>query len=363
MTMVGASIACRIRTNLELDSIGGDVSTDLSSGLPVRRGHFLLESGHHTNLWLTLDALFVDLSGMAPPIHALADRLRPYDVSAVCGPLLGGAFLAQALATTLGVSFYYTESGRARSAESLFNARYELSPALRERVRGSRVAVVDDAISAGSSVRATVDALGEAGASVAVVAALFVLGDVAEKHFQQRGIPIESLETRELVLWEPRDCPLCREGSPLEDPQSSSRSSARERSPRVLVKEFYSEIWDRRDLSRCSELLTPDFTFRGSLGSTHVGPDAFTSYVDGVHGALGDYHCEILDLVAERDQAFARMRFSGTHRGELLGYPATGKPVEWAGAALFAFRNGRIADLWVLGDVHALLSLLERQAG
>lgn len=336
---------------------------NLFTRLPVRQGHFLLESGYHTNIWLTLDALFVDPQKLTPRIQTLAERLRPYGVSSVCGPLLGGAFLAQAVASSLGVSFLYTEFLRSPTeGGGLFTAAYGLPPELRARVQGQQVAVVDDVISAGSSVRATVNALSESGASVRVVAALLVLGDAARDHFAGRDIPVESLEARDLVLWDPTDCPLCRDGSPLEDPRERSTSQW-EKTPRALVEEFYSEIWNRHDPSKIPHLLTEDVIFRGSLGPSLVGREDFARYVDGVHGALGDYRCEIVDLVVEGKKAFARMRFSGVHRGELLGHPPTGKPVEWAGAALFTFREGRIAELWVLGDLHGLLRLLQEQGG
>lgn len=84
-------------------------TADILESLPARRGHFLLESGYHTDLWLTLDALFVDPRRVAPLVNALAERLRLHAMTAVCGPLVGGAFLAQALATALGIGFYYTE--------------------------------------------------------------------------------------------------------------------------------------------------------------------------------------------------------------------------------------------------------------
>ncbi len=111
-------------------------TADILAALPARRGHFLLESGYHTDLWLTLDALFVDPLRVAPLVAALAHRLRPHEVSAVCGPLLGGAFLAEALAMILGVGFYYTESRPAPTHAELFEAEYQLPPALRPRVRG-----------------------------------------------------------------------------------------------------------------------------------------------------------------------------------------------------------------------------------
>ena len=127
-----------------------------------------------------------------------------------------------------------------------------------------------------------------------------------------------------------------------------------------VVGRFYNEVWNRRDKSVIPALLQSDFTFRGSLGRSTIGHSDFADYVDFIHQALDLYQCDILDLLVERNQCFARMRFSGIHSGDFFGFKPTGKRVEWAGAALFTFRDGRVADLWVLGDVNGLLQLLER---
>ena len=197
---------------------------DFTRALPVRQGHFLLESGYHAGLWLTLDELFTDPAGVEPLIHALAERIRPHGALAVCGPLLGGAFLAQSLAAKLGARFYYTEPALQASGGGLFTASYRLAPALSLRIRGESVAVVDDVISAGSSVRATVSALEDAGASTVVIASLAVLGDRAIHHFAERGIPVETLERRAFQTWAPSDCPLCLADQPLEDPRHTASS-------------------------------------------------------------------------------------------------------------------------------------------
>jgi len=131
---------------------------------------------------------------------------------------------------------------------------------------------------------------------------------------------------------------------------------------RTVVESFYADIWNRHDKSKIPTLLCADLTFRGSLGQAKTGHDGFASYLDHVHEVLDEFRCDILDLVIDDPRAFARMRFSGIHRGEVFGYRPTGKRVEWAGAALFIFKGGRVADLWVLGDVHGLLQLLERNA-
>ena len=127
-----------------------------------------------------------------------------------------------------------------------------------------------------------------------------------------------------------------------------------------LVERFYADIWNRHDRSAIPALLRADFTFRGSLGPSKVGHDEFAGYVDSVHDALGDYRCDIQDLVIGEHKAFAKMLFSGIHRKTFLGYAPTSLRVEWAGAALFTFRDSLIADLWVLGDLHGLHQLLER---
>ena len=126
-----------------------------------------------------------------------------------------------------------------------------------------------------------------------------------------------------------------------------------------IVAKFYDKIWNQYDKSWIPKILHDDFSFRGSLGQEKEGHAGFAAYVDFIHTALGNYRCDIEDIVAEDNKTFAKMRFSGVHQGELFGYLPTGKPVQWAGAALFTFSGDKVLSLWVLGDVHGLLQQLE----
>ena len=186
---------------------------------PVQRGHFVLESGLHTDVWLELDALFLDPAILGPQLDALANRLRPYAITAVCGPLVGGAFVAQSIATRLNVRFYFTARGSERSSSELFSATYRLPASVRPYASRERFAVVDDAISAGSSTRATVDELNSHGAQTVVVGALLLLGDRGERYFIDRSIPVVASAREELSLWEPLRCPLCQAGVATEQRQ------------------------------------------------------------------------------------------------------------------------------------------------
>src|SRR5712692_7384519 len=126
-----------------------------------------------------------------------------------------------------------------------------------------------------------------------------------------------------------------------------------------LVDAFYQRIWNEGDEQAISELLAEDFSFRGSLGVELRGREAFKDYVQSIRGSLADYRCNVLGCVAEGNQAFAKMRFSGIHVGSFRGYAATGKPIHWMGAALFRFVDGAIAEVWVLGDLAGLDAILK----
>jgi orotate phosphoribosyltransferase len=156
-----------------------------------------------------------DLPGVAESVDQLAERLRPYNVSAICGPFVGCAFLALLLAERLNAKFVYTQSAGG-SSDRMFGARYSLTPELARQVEGHRVAVVDDMISAGSSVRASIDAIHAAHASVVVVGCLTLLGTNGKDYFEDIGIPLEYVDTQALTMWLPADCPLCAAGAPLE---------------------------------------------------------------------------------------------------------------------------------------------------
>lgn len=131
----------------------------------------------------------------------------------------------------------------------------------------------------------------------------------------------------------------------------------------ILVRRFYDEIWNRLELSTVEELLEEDLSFRGSLGQSLHGRADFLAYVSSVTQALSSYHCEIDEIVTEGSRAAAKMTFSGIHDGEFLGYPPTHQLVEWTGAAFFAEREGKLSEIWVLGDLFNLTNLLQDQAG
>lgn len=185
--------------------------------MPARRGHFLLESGYHGGVWLDLDPLFASPRRIAPFVSTLAASLVRHEVSMICGPLLGGAFLAQLLAHELQTGFCFMQRVLPSAPAGLYRARYVLPAAFAAGVRGRRVAIVDDVMSAGSALRGAYAELDAHGAVTAVAGALLVLGRTGADFFAACGIPVEAVARDQYELWTPGACPFCAAGVPLED--------------------------------------------------------------------------------------------------------------------------------------------------
>ena len=122
----------------------------------------------------------------------------------ICGPLVGGAYTAQLVAESLDAEFTWS---------TRVSGTYVL--ARPGAVTNYRVAIVDDAINAGSAVGSTAPAIERAGGHLVAVAALFTLGAAPTSI---AGVPVERLAVLPSTLWPASTCPLCATGSPLTDP-------------------------------------------------------------------------------------------------------------------------------------------------
>jgi orotate phosphoribosyltransferase len=189
----------------------------LIEALDAKRGHFRLESGHHGELWLDLEGLFARPARLAPFVAELAGQLSRCAADVVCGPLVGGAFVAQAVADRLGIEASWTERVTAPSGAGLYTARYRIPDALRDRVRGRSVAVVDDVVNAGSATRATIADLRACDAHPVALGALLVLGGGAARLAGAEGLRLASVAALPNAIWAPANCPLCAAGVALEE--------------------------------------------------------------------------------------------------------------------------------------------------
>jgi orotate phosphoribosyltransferase len=190
---------------------------ELDRLLQPRTGHFRFESGHHGDVWLELELLYLHPNEVHSLAGELARRLAGYELDGVCGPLVEGALVGLQVASELGVELSYAERLPHPERGRLFPVKYRIPGALRTRVRGRRLAIVNDVVNAGSAVRGTLADLRACGAEPVAIGALLVLGPAAGELARAEGLALETIASRPNNLWEPGECPLCAAGTPLED--------------------------------------------------------------------------------------------------------------------------------------------------
>ncbi len=180
--------------------------------LGAKTGHFVFESGHHGNLWLDLDLLFNQPALLRPFVTELGLRLVESGADTVCGPMTGGALLANMIATEFDLQFMYTERTVEPGPGRDSRVCYQLPEQFRAIARGRSIAVVDDVINAGSAVRGTFDALSNTGSSVVAVGSLLLLHRSGESAHTAVHTNMVSLESLKSELRPPSECPLCQSG-------------------------------------------------------------------------------------------------------------------------------------------------------
>ena len=185
--------------------------------LTVSKGHYALESGLHGDVWFDLEVAYIHPQLLRPFTDRLATLLSEYDLSAVCGALVGGAFVGYSIATKLGIDFLYTDR-YISNANGLETVTYRLPKALRSAVTNRRIGVVDDVINAGSAVTKTYKELRSLGANPVVLGSILTIGGERPKRLSDEFPPVVSLEHLETGLWLPQACPLCNSGIQLVDP-------------------------------------------------------------------------------------------------------------------------------------------------
>jgi steroid delta-isomerase-like uncharacterized protein len=124
-----------------------------------------------------------------------------------------------------------------------------------------------------------------------------------------------------------------------------------------IMRRFIDEVVNRGDAAALEEVVHPDYVYR-SPGEELRGQEGLAALLDGYRSAFPDLRIEIDELLVADDATVLAFTLTGTHRGELLGIPATGRRVNVQGMVRSRFRDGKIADEWEILDQLTLFEQL-----
>ena len=125
----------------------------------------------------------------------------------------------------------------------------------------------------------------------------------------------------------------------------------------ALVRRYIRELWNKGKLEIADELVHPQGV-SASLPYLPLGPEGVKMNVMTYRKAFPNLYLHVLDMIAEEEVVAIRFTMLGTHQGEFMGIPPTGKDVEVEGCCIFKFGDGSIIEHWQESDMLSLFGQL-----
>lgn len=127
--------------------------------------------------------------------------------------------------------------------------------------------------------------------------------------------------------------------------------------PDVLIHRWFEEVWNQGREQTIDELFSAYGVAHG-LGEHEAdvrGPSGFKVFWNNLRSALPDLQMRIEDTIVQNDRVAVRVRLTGTHRGDTLGVPASGRAISVAGIVIVRISGDQIVEGWNSWDQLGLL--------
>ena len=116
------------------------------------------------------------------------------------------------------------------------------------------------------------------------------------------------------------------------------------------------EDFNAGDLDACVARVAPDFVINlAELPEPMYGRETWRQGAELMKRAFPDLEAHVEDIFAAHDRVAVRLTFRGTHSGEFMGIPATGRHVEYVSHEFYRVADGLMAEEWICSDTATLL--------
>lgn len=115
---------------------------------------------------------------------------------------------------------------------------------------------------------------------------------------------------------------------------------------KAIVRRVFEEFWNEGKMATLDEVFAEDVVNHGLPPGLPPGIEGTKAYLGMFKSAFPDTQMTVEDQIAEGDTVVTRWTGTGTHSGELMGIPATGKQVTVTGIDVHRFAGGQIVEAW-----------------
>lgn len=124
---------------------------------------------------------------------------------------------------------------------------------------------------------------------------------------------------------------------------------------KALVRRIIDEAWNRGDLDVIDEAFAADYQEHNPRPGQETGIEGYKGGISMLRAAFPDLSLDLQDIVADGDRVAVRYVLRGTHNGQMMGLPASGKRVESDGMVFARFQGGQVVERWGVQDMLTLL--------
>ncbi len=125
-----------------------------------------------------------------------------------------------------------------------------------------------------------------------------------------------------------------------------------------VIRRFFEEVWNKKNLAAIDELVAADQVDHELPPGLPPGREGAKAFISMYLGAFPDLEMTIEDMLAEGDKVSTRWSATGTHSGDLMGIPATGKQVTVTGLDINRVSGGKSVEHWGQFDQMGMMQQL-----
>lgn len=123
----------------------------------------------------------------------------------------------------------------------------------------------------------------------------------------------------------------------------------------AAMKRFYNEVVNKGDLDLFDELTTEDFKENEALPGFESNREGVKQFFAMFRNAFPDLNFAVEDMAASGDKVWSYITIRGTHKGEFMGIPASGKKIEVKAIDIVRFVDGKGAEHWGVTDMLTMM--------
>ena len=128
---------------------------------------------------------------------------------------------------------------------------------------------------------------------------------------------------------------------------------------KAVFRQMVEEIFNKGNISLFDEIVAPDFIEHEELPpGIPEGREGAKVLFTQLRSAFPDFNAEIEDLIADGDRVVVRMRWTGTHQGDFMGIPATGKSISIEVIDIVRIADGKFVEHWGIMDNMGMMQQL-----